>query len=245
MWYLVQDISWVDWVAFAQTAIVAAVVMTLGLLAGRTGRFDKSVTRKALHIGMGGTYVLYWPLYSDAWYARYLCAAVPYLATVIFALVGLGIVHFAPLVRAATRNESRQELLTGPLLYGIVHVLATVVFWTSSPSGVAAIAVLCFGDGAAELAGRRWGRTALWYNPKKTWAGTLACLIAGMVGATAYTSLFSRLELYDRPVGLGDLAAGCMLSATAAAVAESLPLEGDNLTVPLAAVLTAVWYFGF
>ncbi|GIL50018.1 hypothetical protein Vafri_6343 [Volvox africanus] len=112
-------------------------------------------------------------------------------------------------------------------------------------AGSRSYAVLCFGDGAAELAGRRWGRTALWYNPKKTWAGTLACLIAGMVGATAYTSLFSRLELYDRPVGLGDLAAGCMLSATAAAVAESLPLEGDNLTVPLAAVLTAVWYFGF
>ncbi|GIL77854.1 hypothetical protein Vretimale_6612 [Volvox reticuliferus] len=167
MRYFVQDISWMDWVAFAQTAIVAAVVMTLGLLTGRTGRFDKSVTRKVLHIGMGGTYMLYWPLYSEAWYARYLCAAVPYLATVIFALVGLGILRFEPLVRAATRSGSRQELLTGPLLYGIVHVLATVVFWISSPSGVAALAVLCFGDGAAELAGRRWGRTGLWYNPRK------------------------------------------------------------------------------
>ncbi|GLI63068.1 hypothetical protein VaNZ11_005970 [Volvox africanus] len=245
MWYLVQDISWVDWVAFAQTAIVAAVVMTLGILAGRTGRFDKSVTRKALHIGMGGTYILYWPLYSNAWYARYLCAAVPYLATVVFALVGLGIFRFAPLVRAATRNGSHQELLTGPLLYGIVHVLATVVFWTSSPSGVAALAVLCFGDGAAELAGRRWGRAVLLYNPKKTWAGSLACLIAGGVAATAYTFLFSKLGLYDRPVGMGALAAGCMLSATVGAVAESLPLEGDNLTVSLATVLTAVWFFGF
>lgn len=55
----------------------------------------------------------------------------------------------------------------GPLLYGIVHVLATVIFWTASPSGVAALAVLCFGDGAAELVGRSWGRQVLFYNPRK------------------------------------------------------------------------------
>ncbi|GLC44976.1 hypothetical protein PLESTB_001748000 [Pleodorina starrii] len=242
---LLQGISWADWLAFAQTASIAAVVLTLSLLAGRAGLLERHVTRKALHIGMGGAYALYWPLYSDAPYSRYLCAAVPYTATLVFALVGLGLVPFAPLVRAATRDGTRQELLTGPLLYGIVHVLATVVFWTSSPSGVTAIAVLCWGDGAAELAGRRWGRAKLWHNPRKSWVGSAACFLAGAAAATAYTVLYGKLGLYDRPVGGAELAAGSALAAAAAAVVESLPLEGDNLTVPLAAVVTAVWYWGF
>ncbi len=44
-------ISQQDWLAFAQTALVAAVLLTLALLAGRTGRFERPVTRKTLHIG--------------------------------------------------------------------------------------------------------------------------------------------------------------------------------------------------
>lgn len=47
-------------------------------------------------------YMLYWPLYSNASYARYLCAVVPYAASILFALVGFGILPFEPLVRAVT-----------------------------------------------------------------------------------------------------------------------------------------------
>ncbi|EFJ53153.1 hypothetical protein VOLCADRAFT_55632 [Volvox carteri f. nagariensis] len=242
---LFRGISSADWLAFVQTALVAAVVMTLGLLAGRTGAFDKAATRKVLHIGMGGTYVLYWPLYSNAPYSRYLCATVPYAATLVFALVGLGVIPFEPLVRATARGGTRQELLTGPLLYGIIHVLATVVFWTSSPSGLAALTILCFGDGAAELAGRRWGRRTLWHNPRKTWIGSAACFLAGAICATAYTCMYGSLGLYDRSVAVTELAAGCTLSALVATLAESLPVEGDNLLMSLAAVVTAVWFFGF
>ncbi|KAG2500173.1 hypothetical protein HYH03_001755 [Edaphochlamys debaryana] len=237
-------ISLADWLAFAQTAVIALVVLVLSLIAGRSGRFERSTTRKALHIGMGATYALYWPLYSDAPYAPYLCAMVPLTATVVFFAVGLGLVPFDPLVRAATRSGQRQELLTGPTLYGLVHVALTVLYFTRSPSGVVAVAVLCFGDGAAELVGRR-ATARLWHNSRKTWAGSLACLLAAWAASSAYALLFWRMGLYGRPVEAGELLQGCALASLAGTLAESLPLDGDNLWVPLAAAGTCVWCFGF
>ena len=56
------------------------------------------------------------------------------------------------------RTGRRQELLQGPLLYALVHVVGALVFWRTSPVAVAALAVLCAGDGAAELFGVAFGR---------------------------------------------------------------------------------------
>ena len=55
------------------------------------------------------------------------------------------------------RQGHRSELLLGPLQYGVVHVLATLVFWRDSAPGVLALSALCAGDGAAEMIGRRFG----------------------------------------------------------------------------------------
>ena len=41
------------------------------------------------------------------------------------------------------RTGDRTELLKGPLTYGIVHVVATLLFWRSSPVGCTTIATLC------------------------------------------------------------------------------------------------------
>lgn len=83
------------------------------------------------------------------------------------------------------RSGRREELLTGPLLYGVVHMLLTVVFWTHSPAGVVAVAVLCFGDGAAELAGRR-ARAKLWHNSSKVRHGAVAPVWAGTADTHVY-----------------------------------------------------------
>ncbi|PNW81836.1 hypothetical protein CHLRE_06g262450v5 [Chlamydomonas reinhardtii] len=195
---------------------------------------------------MGGTYVLHWALFTQgSLQARVLCALVPFTATLVFALVGLGLVPLDVLVKTATRSGRREELLSGPLLYGLVHSLLTVVFFTASPAGAIAVAVLCWGDGAAELAGRSYGVARLPHSPGKTWAGSAACLVAGFVFSLAYASLFRHLATFDRPVSVRELAVGCGLCAAAGTLAESLPLEGDNLWVPLATVVTSVWWFGF
>lgn len=49
------------------------------------------------------------------------------------------------------RSGRREELLRGPLLYAAVHVAATLIWWRHSPCGVLALAILCAGDGLAEV----------------------------------------------------------------------------------------------
>ena len=65
------------------------------------------------------------------------------------------------------RQGRRQELLQGPVLYGLAIVACTVYFWRTTPAGVMGIAVLCFGDGLAEVIGRRFGRDKLPHNKDK------------------------------------------------------------------------------
>jgi hypothetical protein len=70
------------------------------------------------------------------------------------------------------RTGQRRELLRGPLLYGLAHACVPLLSWRRSPAGVVAIAVLCGGDGLAEVAGRsRLPRRALPHNPNKVGAG--------------------------------------------------------------------------
>jgi len=55
------------------------------------------------------------------------------------------------------RSGHRQELLRGPFLYGAIISAITALYWRDSPVGATAIAVLCAGDGFADIVGRRYG----------------------------------------------------------------------------------------
>lgn len=46
--------------------------------------------------------MLFWPLYSSSPWSPFICATVPLLASVHFALVGTGLMHDANLVKTAT-----------------------------------------------------------------------------------------------------------------------------------------------
>lgn len=48
--------------------------------------------------------------------------------------------------------------MQGPLIYAVVHVAGTLLFWRTSPVALIALAVLCGGDGAAEPVGVAYGR---------------------------------------------------------------------------------------
>ena len=73
------------------------------------------------------------------------------------------------------RQGRREELLKGPVLYGLVHAAITARLWRSSPAAVAAIMVLSFGDGCAELAGKALGRTRLPHSPQKVGGWVRGC----------------------------------------------------------------------
>ena len=87
----------------------------------------------------------------------------------------------------SSRHGRRRELLSGPLVYGVCHVLAAAVWWLESPHGVVAIAALCAGDGLAEVVGRRWAKRSgpLPWNANKSWAGSAACAVASLGASIA------------------------------------------------------------
>lgn len=90
--------------------------------------------------------------------------------------------------------------------------------------------VFTLGDGLAALVGRPLHGPRLPWNGGKSWAGSLAFLLAAAVG------LFVLLQLRDRNLAAGDAAALSLLTATVGAIVESLdvPLD-DNYSVIVAA----------
>ncbi len=62
----------------------------------------------------------------------------------------------------------------------LVLIGATLLCWRDNPAGLIAIAMMCGGDGLADIVGRRWGNSAkLPYNDQKSWAGSAAMLAGG------------------------------------------------------------------
>jgi phytol kinase len=116
---------------------------------------------------------------GGAW-APVIAATVPGLNGLRLALVGSGVLPGPGLVSSVSRSSDRSELLRGPLIYVVVLMVATLLTWRHSMHGLCAVAMMCGGDGAADLVGRRLGQTyKLPWNPGKSWAGSLAMFCGG------------------------------------------------------------------
>src|SRR3990170_299244 len=100
------------------------------------GWIEQRLSRKIIHIGTGPLFVLCWNLFSAAPAARWLAALVPFAITAQFFAVGMGWMKDPAAVQAMTRHGDPREILRGPLYYGIVFVLCTILFWRHSPVGI-------------------------------------------------------------------------------------------------------------
>lgn len=200
------------------------------------GCISSGLSRKIIHIGTGPLFVLTWLLFNDAPSARWLAALIPLAITLQFALVGLGLWRDPAAVKAMSRTGDRREILRGPLLYGLVFVALTLLYWKDSPIGIVALMLLCGGDGLADVTGRRFGKARLPWSPEKTWAGTMGMFAGGWLLSLAVLAVYLAAGVFQ-----GSLSAYLLpvtLIALAATAVESLPLRDlDNLTVPLVAVL--------
>lgn len=200
------------------------------------GWIESRLSRKIIHIGTGPIYVLCWLLFPGEWYDRWLAALVPGLITVQFALVGLGLMKDEATVKSMSRSGDRREILRGPLFYGIMFVLLTLVYWKESPIGITALMLMCGGDGVADLVGRRFPRPNLPWSPKKTVAGSLSVFFGGGILS------FAVLAVYVAAAALPGPLAGYLLPLTLIALGgtlvESLPFpDVDNITVTVVAAL--------
>jgi uncharacterized protein (TIGR00297 family) len=94
--------------------------------------------------------------------------------------------------------------------------------------------VLAVGDGAATLAGRRWGRHRLGWNPDKSVEGLLAFVTAG--GAAAVFLAWWTAPAITPPPSTVFIVAAPVLAALAAGLVETVPIAlDDNISVPATA----------
>jgi phytol kinase len=223
---------------------IVAMVVTFGLallwlriantLAARR-IVSQDVSRKLIHIGTGPVFVLCWLLYSGQAQSRWLAALVPAMITLQFLLIGLGVLKDEAAVRAMSRTGNRRELLHGPLQYGVIFVLITLVFWLDSPIGIVALMILCGGDGLADLVGRRFGTVKLPWNPRKSWAGSAGMAIFGFLLAFGYVALFASLGVFS--LSLTSAILPILLIALAATVVEAVSgPDIDNITITVTAL---------
>ena len=223
-----------DVVAYAASASLMVLTVESVKAFNRGGVFTTAVTRKLMHMSAGPVFMLTWPFFKgrdSAWVA----ACVPLAMTLKFALVGLGLLDIEADVRTMSRSGDRRELLRGPLLYGVVFVVATAIWFRELPASVALLA-LCFGDGTADIFGRRWGDYFpghLPWSKRKSWVGSAAFFAFSFVACLIGSAAFFRAGWSARPAI--ELALPLMIASLVGALVESAPYKDvDNILVPFA-----------
>ena len=221
--------------------IALAFLRLMDSLAAR-GWITSRLSRKLIHIGTGPIFVLCWLLYPNVPEARWLAALVPFAITLQFALVGFGFLEDEAAVQAMARTGDRREILRGPLYYGLMFVLLTILFWKDSPVGTVALMILCGGDGVADLVGRRFDRNKLPHNPRKTVAGSISVFIGGWLLSALILSIFVAAAVFNGP--FDKFLWPLTLVSLACTAIESLPFRDvDNITVTLTRIILGLVLF--
>jgi len=227
-----------DAVAFlgASAVMVGLVELLKGL--AMTGLYPSTLTRKLTHMTAGPVFLLTWPWFDGKPESKLWASAVPAAMTAKFALTGLGVIKNAAEVRLMSRTGCKEELLRGPLLYGVVFTVATILgFRTNAAAG--ALMALCAGDGMADVVGRRFGDThKLPWSPRKSWAGSAAYVASSFGASLLFVVLFDKWGWGGNST-LSELLLPLLAASVASAAAESLPMaDVDNVVSP--AVFAAV-----
>jgi phytol kinase len=231
------------------TFLLALLWLRLNDFAAHRGWISSDLSRKLIHIGTGPIFVLCWLLFPSQPGAgftgsidRYLAALVPLAFTIQFFLVGTGVIKDEASVKAMSRSGDRREILRGPLFYGIVFVVLTILYWKDSPIGMVALMLMCGGDGLADVLGRRYGRIGLPWNTRKSWVGSLGMLLGGWIFSAAILAVYIAAGVFPGP-WVSYLPA-ISLIAIAGTLVESFPLEDvDNITITLVAVFLGHFLF--
>jgi len=200
------------------------------------GWVESHLSRKLIHIGTGPLFVLCWLLFNASPINKYLAALVPLAFTLQFLLIGTGVIKDEASVKAMSRSGDRREILRGPLYYGIIFVLLTIIYWKNSPIGIIGLTLMCGGDGLADIFGRKWGTEKVPWNIRKSLAGSLGMFLGGWVLSILIIWIFTAAGVFS-PAIQSYLLPVTIISVVGTLV-ESLPLKDiDNFTVTLSSVI--------
>ncbi|XP_057979647.1 probable phytol kinase 1, chloroplastic isoform X2 [Malania oleifera] len=201
-----------------------ALVFVFDILTKRN-LIERSLSRKLVHVLSGLLFMASWPIFR-------------------LVIHGLSLAPNQGLVKSVTREGNPGELLRGPLYYVLILIISALLFWRESPVGVISLAMMCGGDGVADIMGRRFGTARIPYNHKKSWAGSISMFICGFsisIGMLYYFSVLGYFQL-DWAQTMSAVA----LVSLVATVVESLPTANvvdDNISVPLASMVVAFLSF--
>ena len=221
--------------ALVITFAMALIWLRLNDFIAQRGWINGQLSRKIIHMGTGPIFVVCWLLFTESTWARWLAAVVPFAITIQFALVGSGVIRDKAAVQAMSRTGDRCEILKGPLFYGIVFIILTLIYWRNSPIGIVALMLMCGGDGLADVLGRRFNKKHLPWNTKKTWAGSLGMFLGGWLFAGATLAIYTHFGFF--PGLWNSFLPGLTIISVGGTIVESLPFQDiDNITVTITAI---------
>jgi phytol kinase len=224
------------------TFVVALAWLRLNDYFANRGWVESHLSRKFIHIGTGPLFVLCWLLFNSNPINKYLAALVPLAFTLQFLLIGIGVIKDEASVKAMSRSGDRKEILRGPLYYGIIFVLLTIIYWKSSPIGLIALMLMCGGDGLADIFGRKWGSIKIPWNRAKSWSGSIGMLVGGWVFSVLIVWIFTAAGIFSSPIQSYLLPV--TIIAIVGTLVESLPLRDiDNITITLSAMILGYFLF--
>ncbi|XP_050210146.1 probable phytol kinase 1, chloroplastic isoform X1 [Mercurialis annua] len=221
------------------------LVLTFDTLTQRNIIHQK-LSRKLVHILSGVLFAISWPIFSNSPEARYFASIVPLINGSRLVIHGLSLATDEGLIKSVTREGNPEELLKGPLYYVIVLIVCSLVFWRESPVGLISLAMMCGGDGVADIMGRKFGSMKLPYNQNKSWVGSISMFISGFLISIGMLYYYSALGYFELEWISTVLRVAWV--ALVSTLVESLPTTetvDDNISVPLTSMLAASLCFGF
>jgi len=218
------------------TFIIALAFLRLMDFLAHRGVIESRLSRKLIHIGTGPIFVLCWLMFPNVPISRWLAALVPFVITTQFVLVGTGLLKDDAAVRAMSRTGDRREILRGPLFYGIVFILMTLIYWKDAPIGIPALMMMCGGDGIADIVGRRVHSPKLPWSREKSVAGSLSVFAGGWLLTVLIFAIYIWTGEFNAPLSRFLLPVTWI--ALGAMLVESLPYKDiDNISITLVSVL--------
>ena len=216
----------------ASTALVAHALLPI----------PSEVFRKILHLILLGSLAV-WVLGFSRWWLSALSAVV--FALTVYPLLSLAehLRGYSALLTERKSGEIKHSLLVVFTMYALV----AAVCWGWLGDKLLALASIYawgFGDAAAALVGKRFGKhhfkTAA--ISRKTWEGTLAMF------AVSFVTVFALLQIRGGLSTIGCIFSAAGTAAVSAAVELYTPNGMDTITCPLAEMTTLLplvaWFGG-
>jgi len=200
-------------------------------------------SRKIIHTFSAPIFMIFWPLFSDAWGARLFAGMITFFQALRLFLAGTkrGGSEGNELASAISRSGKPEELLGGPVIYTVVLFMTILLFWRDNLSGVIVLSTMAAGDGVADIVGRRLGKNNKWlFNKDKSIAGTLAFFIASALCSIGILWWFSFNGVVTLSSPFLIIAQKFALISALCAMVELAPFGDDNWSVPISAAVLSM-----